>query len=398
MRRFFIIALFLVALTSIVLSKPEGRQQSANTESQELTFWGIYDLPDIYEPVIDAFQKKHPNIEVTYRQFPNSTEYHSVLMKQLERGKGPDIFLFPAERKAELLEYINPTNSKRADGFAALVEQDLIEDKLLYGLPLWMDSLMIYYNKRYYPDGIANAWYEFAEQTRDIKIGGVATGRLDDLSYGWDILRNLFLQKNVELAGQPSNAAFDTLEFFTRFAYPIDRYFNWSPKLNRDYPDNEVDSLAREKVAAIAGYAPVYDLLRLKNQQLIEEGLRRMEIDEIGVAPFPQLNADDPKYLAKYFALSVSIHSHIPNHAWDFIEILTDENHAGYYFDTTGRIPGRVISAKNTDNELKQVQIHQVEHSHVYPVSESAKLRIEQVVERGLKDKSLLREIFDGSL
>ncbi len=398
MRRFIIISVFLLALTSIVFSEPEGRELKRNTEKHQLSFWGIYDLQEVYKPIIQNFQKEYPEIELVYRQFPNATEYHSVLMKQLKRGKGPDIFLFPTEKKTEVLEYINPTTINRAEGFAGLLGQDLIKNKLLYGLPLWMDSLMIFYNKRYYPDGIASAWYDFAEQTRDINIAGIATGRLDDLKYGWDILKTLLLQKNIVLAGQPSNAVFDTLEFFTRFAYPIDKYFNWSPVLNREYPDDEVDSFAREKVAAIAGYTPVYDLIALKSKQLTEQGIRRIETDEIGVASFPQFDTENPKYLAKYFALSVSIHSHFPNQAWDFIGLLTDENHAPYYFEATGRTPGRVISSKESDTDLQRIQIQQIENSYTYSVDESVQRRLEEVVERGLKDKNLLREIFDEVL
>lgn len=398
MRRILVIVVFLIALSSIVFSQPEKREEFSEQAQEQLHFWGIYDLRDVYEPVIETFEKKYPNIEVVYRQFPNTTEYHEVLMKQLERGKGPDIFLFPAEKKAEVLSYINPTSTANAEGFAALVQQDLTENKLLYGLPLWIDSLMIYYNKRYYPEGIAKQWYEFAEQTRDINIGGMAMGRLDDLRYGWDILRALFVQKNVILAGQVENAVFDTMEFFIRFAYPIDRYFNWSPTLNKDYPDDEVDSLAREKIAAIAGYAPVYDLLRLKHDQLVDRGHRRMDLDEIGVAAFPQFDPENPKYLAKYFALTVSIQSPHPNHAWDFIKMLTNEVHAPYYFEATGRIPGRIISPEYATSELKKVQLQQVEHSYVYPVSEEVKTRIETVIERGLKDKRLLREIFEEPL
>lgn len=371
---------------------------NSEDSQQSLTFWGIYDLPEIYRPVIDTYQKKYPHIEVVYRQFPNAEEYHSVLMKQLERGKGPDVFLFPSDKKDQVLDFINPTNAKRSEGFAALVDQDLVNNKLLYGLPLWIDSLMIFYHKRYYPEGIQTSWYDFAEQTRDLRIGGIASGRLDNLRYGWDILKSLFLQKDIVLAGQPANAVFDTLEFFTRFAYPIDRYFNWSVTLNKDYPDEEVDSLAREKVAAIAGYSSVYDLIKLKTQQLDEKRLRHIDPEEIGVASFPQFNPEEPKYLAKYFALSVSIHSQLPNHAWDFIEVLTDETHAPYYFEATGRIPGRVLAASDQDTELKRIQKQQVQNSYVYRVSDSVRSRIEAVVDRGLKDKNLLREIFDEEL
>lgn len=397
-RRLLIFILFFAAFAYVIFSQPQGAFKNSEMEAQRLVFWGIYDLPEIYQPVIDEFQKVYPDIEITYRQFPNAEEYHHVLSKQLKRGKGPDIFLYPDQFRDHYFPYVNPTNANAGEGFAPLVEQHLVENRLLYGLPLWIDSLMLYFNKRYYKDGVSHKWYDFAEKTRELSIGGIAMGRFDNLKAGWDILKALFLQKQVVLSGKPENAVFDTLEFFTRFAYPIDRYFNWSEKLNRNYPDQEVDSFAREKVAAIAGYSPLLDLLNLKSQQLKEKGLRRVKRENIGVALFPQLSLENPRYLSKYFALGVSLHSKLPNQAWDFIRLLTNETNAEYYLEATGRIPGRLLAISENDSEMKRVQKEQAAHSFVYPVSAEVKEKISRVQERGVGNISLLREILEEDL
>lgn len=363
----------------------------------ELSFWGIYDLEEVYEPMIESFQKEHPKIQITYKQFPNAEEYHRVLMDQLKEGKGPDILLFPDQRKEEYWDSLTPTSAKVAEGFAQVAQQDLVEGKLAYALPLWIDSLVIYYNTAFYPEGIQSQWYDFAEQTRGINTGGIAMGRLDNMRYGWDILKALFLQKNVTLAGPAQEALFDTLEFFNRFAYPIDRYYNWNEKLSRDYPDLEVDSFAREKVAAIAGYSSLYHFIQTKIDQLDEIGFRHLESDEVGVATFPQFDPDNPHYLAKYFALGVSTSSDHPNEAWDFIKLLTTPENAEYYQQATGRTPGRIIDISPEDNGLIMTQKAQLPHTGLMRVSESAREFLEPIIQRGLKDKRILREVMEIS-
>lgn len=395
MRRIFIIIGFLIALVWVVFSSPEQEFRPAADQQQRLTFWGIYDVPDIYQPIIDSFERRNPSVIVDYRQFPNREEYFYVLDKQFEKNQGPDVFLFPAEDFEKYQTHINPTNTRIAEGFTPTVQEQLVANRLLFGLPLWMDTLMLYYNKRYYPDGIANAWYGFAEQTRDINIAGIATGRTDNLKYGWDILASLFMQKQVRLRGYPENAAFDTLEFFTRFAYPIDRYFNWSDTLNKDYPDDEVDSFAREKVAAIAGYSSVKDFVSLKIEQLDEQGLRHLEEDEVGVAAFPQLNPEDPRYLSQMMVVSVSLYSEFPNQAWDFVEVLTSPTNATYLYESTGRIPGRILEDFQPTSELQAVQLEQAAYSYLYPLTEDQKAILSPIIEKGLKDKRLLREVLD---
>lgn len=388
---------FLAALVYVVLP-PSSEPFRQKDDPKTLHFWGVYDVQEIYSPVIEAFEKTHPGFEIAYKQFSNLDEYHEVLTRQLVSGKGPDIFLFSDEKRGDYVPYINPTSSQYAEGFPEYVKEKLTTNRLLFGLPLWVDSLVLYYHKRYYPDGIAPLWHDFAEQTKKVSIGGIAMGRLDNIRSGWDMLNALFLQKEVKISGKPENAVYDVLEFYTRFAYPIDPYFNWNENLNRDYPDAEVDSFAREKVAAVAGYAPLYNFIITKSDQLRSDNARSISREEIGVAPFPQFSSERSKYLGKYYFLSVSLHSKYPNEAWEFIRLLTNETNAAYYQQATNRTPGRILSSQASDSALQQVQKQQLPQTSTHYTHSSARQKIEEVVARGLKDKRLLREILDMEL
>jgi ABC-type glycerol-3-phosphate transport system substrate-binding protein len=388
---------FLAALIYVVLP-PSPEVFQVESKTNELHFWGIYDLPEVYSPIIEVFQKKHPNLRVIYKQFSNPAEYQDVLMRQLEKGKGPDIFLFPDTNRAEVVSYINPTSVEHATGFPTYLHETLTTNRLLFGLPLWADSLVLYYSKRYFPEGISSNWHEFAKQTQEISIGGVAMGRLDNIRSGWDILKALMLQKGVKVSGKPENNLFDTLEFFARFAYPIDPYFNWNESLNKNYPDAEIDSFAREKIAAIAGYASLYNFLLTKSDQLSAEKKPGIDRDQIGVATFPQFSDDGKKYLGKFYFLTVSLHSKYPNEAWEFIRLLTNETNAEYYGKMTGRTPGRILTPDPGEPELQRVQKEQLPNVFPFQVTLPAQQKIEAVVNRAVKDKRVLREILDEEL
>lgn len=397
MRKIFALIILVVAVAYVVFDQPSppGENQPS---SEVLQFWGIYDLPEVYEAVIDEFQKKHPGLEIRYKQFSSQEEYHQLTLQQLEKGKGPDIVLFDEDHFADYQPYLTPTNANYAEGYARFTEERLVQRGLLYGLPLWTDSLMLYFNKRYYPDGLKQQWYEFAEQTKKINISGVAMGRLDNLKSGWDILKALFLQKKIKLTGKPENSLYDTLEFFIRFAYPVDRYYNWNERLTRNDADLEVESFARERVAAIAGYSSLYHFLTTKSQQLQAGGQRTIGTDEIGVALFPQFTPESPAYLGKYMALGISLRSKNPNLAWEFIRFLTNEENSLYYQQATGRIPGRILSVNESDSELVKIQKQQLPYISVLGIAPATMEKIQAIVQRAIKDKRVLQEVLGISL
>ncbi|MDZ4216986.1 MAG: extracellular solute-binding protein, partial [Candidatus Gracilibacteria bacterium] len=364
-------------------------------KAPEIHFWGIYDLPDIYNPIIDAFQKQHPRVKIFYKQFPNTEEYHQVLLAQLEKGRGPDIFLFSDQNKDQYWPYLTPTTAELSEGFTPIAKRDFISNRLLYALPYWVDSLMLYYNKRYYPEGVPTQWYDLAELSRTLSTGGIAMGRFDNLKSGWDILKTLFLQKDIKLEGKPENSLYDTLEFFTRFAYPIDRYFNWNEKLSKDYPDLEIDSFVRKKVAAIAGYPSLYYHLLLKIDQLEAQGMTRIKKEDIGVSTFPQFDPENPDYLAKYMAIGVSMASENTTLSWEFIRALTSENNSAYYQQVTGRTPGRILPVHDEESEMTRVQKEQLINSSTLQIKPEAVKIIEDIVKRGVLDKRVLLEILN---
>lgn len=389
--------IIIVTIAFLVLSsEPADIQQSeAETGPQLLKLWGVYDLPEVYDPIIHRFQKKYPNAEIEYKQFATFEEYDQILRGQLERGKGPDIILFQDQHREFYKQHLLPTNSSGVEEYAGFVQSDLVDNGLLYALPLWADTLVLYYNRNYYPEGIQANWHDFAKQTAEISIPGMAMGRIDNLLSAWDIIRALFVQKKVKLNGKTSNEVFDSLNFFIRFGYPIDSYYNWSINLGDKYPDMERESFARKKVAAIAGFSPVYDQIGFMGEDLRSQNLRHTKREDIGVASFPQFNTSEPKYLGRYVAAGVSLYSKSPNLAWAFVRELTNQENAEYFSEATGRIPGRIIPPKESDSELQRIQKSQIQHAHTFRITEEQRNTLAPYLEKALKDRSLLREIME---
>ena len=393
MRKLFLVALLAIILSYWYFSSSPANRPGIETEKKTMSFWGIYDLPEVYQPLIHEFESSHPGIKVVYKQFADRQEYDKLLGSQLEEGRGPDILLFDQDQRDEMEPYLIPTGAPDIGEFPPFVKTSFVSGRLLYALPLWVDSLMIYYNKRYYPEGIKPQWHDFAEQTLGISIGGVAMGRLDNLKSGWDILKALFVQKGIFLTGKAENDLFDTLEFFTRFAIPTDRYFNWNENLSKNYPDQEIDSFVRGKVAAIAGYGSIKRLFTVKIAVLRGKNIPHMKDEDIGVGLFPQFTPDHPRFLSKYLALGVSVHSQVPNEAWEFIRLLTDRKHATYYFQATGRTPGRFLPVDELDSAAEKIQKLELPDAVVYPLSPESQEKLAKILEKGLKNKNALREV-----
>ncbi|MDP3975982.1 MAG: ABC transporter substrate-binding protein [bacterium] len=396
MKKLVTIAAVVLVFLFLLLQPVRDNFEHISSEPQELNLWGVYDLPEAYEASISAFSKLYPQITVHYKQFPHWEEYYRVLESELKKGAGPDIFVFDESKKDQFWPFLMPGHRRHAQGFAPFVEQELVQDNLLFGLPLWVDSLLIYYNSQYYPQGIPGDWHALGKLTQEVGIPGMAMGELEQLRSGWDILRALLLQKSVILQGQAPGSLFDTVDFFIRFAYPIDPFFNWSGQIAAAYPDKEVDIFLRGRVAAIAGFSSLHDYLQLRSRQLRELGVQRsIAPEQIGLAQFPQLRVDQPQYLGKYAALGVSLHSQTPNAAWEFIRFLTSENQIGFYEQLTRRTSGRLRPEQAADTELMKLQRQQLKNLGIYRLGEEQKSKIQSVVARALKNRGLLRELLD---
>jgi len=174
-----IISLFLLAifiLTSGFGCKTVDKQTQTAMQPITLTYWRVFDDSDAFQEIIDKYKAIHPNITINYRKL-RYEEYELELLNALAEDRGPDILslhntwlrkyqnkltpmpasitmAYPIEQgtvKKEVVPVLKTVKSLSLNDlkntFIDVVYDDVVlDDNQIYGLPLSVDTLVLYYN------------------------------------------------------------------------------------------------------------------------------------------------------------------------------------------------------------------------------------------------------------
>jgi ABC-type glycerol-3-phosphate transport system substrate-binding protein len=346
-----------------------------------LTFWGVFDTSDAYAGIIAAYTQSHPNITVVYKKLLWE-EYEKELLNAWAEDRGPDIFLihnswvgeyqtklepmpatikvpilitqksaFKTTQTASLLTSAGLTPKNIKDNFLPTVYYDVVRNNKIWGLPLAVDNLVLFYNQRLLDlAGIGTppaTWAALQAAVAKITAvspgdknqiirSAIAMGTANNNNRAFDILSLMLLQSGgivLDVNGKPSSSQPDVVEktllSYLSYFYPTEanrpKYTNstWNDSLAME----ATDAFIQGKLAMMFGY--LYQLPYLKAQA--------PSID-IGVAGVPhtkettiqndqgetQTVLSDTKdgeaiNLASYWLLTVAKKSKHINEAWDFI-------------------------------------------------------------------------------
>lgn len=249
----------------------------------------------------------------------------------------------------------------------------------MYGMPMYVDSVALYYNEDHLEDAIpsrgkpANTWSEIIEDVYKLtktdnsferfEVAGIAMGRSDNILRATDILYSLFIQYGVQfynddytqstitdtevgLDGAVSPGE-DALELYTSFAMPSNKQYSWNTYISdAESAEKELQPFIEGKTSMIFGYSYLYedltDLIDTNNKL----GTDTIDPDVIKITEIPQLydpetSTEKRNVYASYFAYTASRTSDHPTEAWEFIEFLTSKENQEYYFDETHRPSSR---------------------------------------------------------
>lgn len=349
-----------------------------------LTYWRVYDGPDAFEEILSAYKKLHPFITINYRKLRYS-EYENELLNALAEDRGPDIFsihntwtkkylnkitplpptitmAYPVTRgaiKKEVITELKTTKSLNLNdlknNFIDAVNQDAVNlsfnessrqyEKKIYGLPLSVDTLAMYYNKDLFNNaGIAEPpvyWNnEFQEDVKkmtkqndkgEIIQSGAGLGGADNIERYSDILSILMMQNGSAMMNEAGQALFnripetakdqkynpglEALRFYSDFANPAKEVYAWNKKL-----DNSLNLFAQGKLAIMFGYSYHLPIIKAQAPKL-----------NFGVTKLPQIEGNPPVNFANYWLETVSNKSKYPDEAWDFIQFETQAGQAKTY-------------------------------------------------------------------
>lgn len=338
-----------------------GKLLQGKDKPVTLKVWGLWEPVEVMQPVIDDYQKAHPNVTIQYesRSFVTLRSYKESVFTRLSEGSAPDVVLIHNSWTPYLVKYLAPAPSKvfaadtYANTFYPVAKESGVFDSKIYAAPFGYDGLALVYNKDMLTEaGISEpptTWEEFrvaaAKLTKRASNGtldqaGAAIGTANNIEHFSDILGLLFAQGGVNVpADFSSQAAADVMSFYTNFATQ-ERVWN-------DTLPGSVDAFSQKKVAMI--FAPSWEVLNIlnKNSQL-----------NVGIAAVPRALdlSGNPIVVdwGSFWMNAVAKNSTSADTAWDFVKFMSEDASQRKIFSEQAKLRafGVPYSTKTLQGEL----------------------------------------------
>lgn len=326
-----------------------------------LIIWNLFDDSDPWEEMINAYeisvkadQTKRPvKVEYYKKNFTSNQEYEDMLNNAIAAGQGPDVFVIHNDWLPRYKGKIFPLDggAKSAQNFSRrfvdVVSDDFLVDNKIYGIPLSVDTLALYYNE----DLLKNAgifdpprtWDEFKEDVARLTVldsngtsivrAGAAIGSDNNVNRASDILALLMMQSGSTMVDEEhTRAVFNdpmrdsdkntytlggmAFQFYADFANPAKTVYTWNPAM-----DYSIDAFYQGRAAMMFNYSYHVPTVKTKAPKL-----------KFAVAPMPQIaGATRPINYANYWAMTVSKDSKFQQESWDFLSYISNPEIAKKY-------------------------------------------------------------------
>jgi len=338
-----LIVLVVVGLIGFAISKMLSIKKSSSTNSSKtpitINYWGLWESPSIFKPVIDAFELENPNIKINY-QAQGPADYQDRALTAIDSASTPDIVrlhstwlpmfytkLYPAPQST-----ISPTEI--STNFYPSASQVVIGGNV-YGVPITMDGLGLYVNTSMLDSvsvSIPRTWEDLQSAaktltTRDPNTGkitraGVALGNTKNVDHWPDIVTLMLLQGGANLLSPDPTNLESTIRYYTSFALGADPVWD-------DTLPGSIVAFATNKVAMII--APLW---RASDIQALNPSLVWR------VVPVPQLPDIEPVNWTSFWIESVPKNSKHKDEAWKFITYLGSAKAQQLLFENATRERG----------------------------------------------------------
>ena len=363
----------LVFLTLILILRNVGGGGAGPRVAVE--FWGVFDDRTAFDKVIREFQTQNPGITVVYRQF-SFEDYEREIVNALAAGTGPDIWMIHQTWLPKHIDKLTPLSERISgldqplltfrdfqDQFVEVAVDDLTVGGQIYGVPLYVDTLALYYNRDLFNSaGITRPpkdWDEFnstveqltkIDASGNIVQSGAAMGTSQNVNRSIDILAALMIQSGVRMTDVDNTSAMFSrsvnntpvgeiaLRYYTDFANPNVRTYAWNNSQHYS-----IDAFTEGTVAMMFNYSHQAEILNQRATRL-----------NYAIAPMPQISESDIKNYANYWAVAVSKNSLASNEAWRFAAYLASKEGASSYLAETSRPAARrdIIDLQKNDLRL----------------------------------------------
>lgn len=322
MRKILLLFLLLFIVGGLIIAGKFALGVVSGQKEVTITYWGLWEDDATTRSVIAAFTAQNPKIRVTYlKQSPK--QYRERLVSAFARGEGPDVFRFhntwvPMLRTELATVPVKIMTAQQfASTFYPVASRDLVAGQNIFGIPLMIDGLGLYYNEDILTSAGVTPPTTYEEllnivprltvkNQNTIVSSAIALGTTGNIENFSDILATMFLQNGAKLTNPTGKEAEDALIFYRKFADPADPVYTWNDTL-----DNSIYAFASSKVAMIM--APSWRVFDIKQ---INPNLH------FKVVPIPQLPGSTVTW-ASYWVEGVSSKSKNQEAAWQFVNYLT---------------------------------------------------------------------------
>ena len=391
---FFILAFVLSLPLAGFGCQGLSKQQVAATKPVTLEMWTVFDDVDALQAQIAKYKADRPYLTINLRQL-TAAELYPRLLEALSEDHGPDIISIRNRWIRFYLPKLSPMPSSVPDAtvfikktnlstqtivttvnvalptptqvdreYVQAVKNDVIVDNKIYGLPLSLENMALFYNKDLLdqagvPEPPKN-WEDFQAAVKkltkfDKKSGkilqsGAAMGTGNNIPGFEDLLYILFKQSNISFVNKSGFATFQNqvqnqvnpansvMNFYTDFANPERDTYTWNEEQG-----NALDQFVNGSLAFFFGYSYHYPVIKARAPQL-----------NVAILPMLQLNPEQPVNVANYWVQAVTDKSKNKNEAWGLLNFLAHSKATKEYLDQSGR-PSALrtyISAQLDNTEL----------------------------------------------
>ncbi|MBP9761156.1 MAG: extracellular solute-binding protein [Candidatus Magasanikbacteria bacterium] len=386
-----IVCLIVVPLITLGLGcKGPSSVEQAAIQPVVLNYWTVFNDVPLLRQLADEYTATKPYLTINIRQVryeeldtlfvnaladdiaPDIISVHNRMLRKYQPRLSAmpssvsvaNVFIegqYAQQVVVDVQPQAMPSLTTLKAAYISTVPDDITIGGQIYGLPLSVDTLAIYYNTDLLDRaGVATpptTWEEFLDavkkstkfaQNGDIIQSGVAMGTGANISNSPDMLALLMMQKGLEITRgnsvlfnsdirqlRSTHPALEALRFYTDFARPTKDVYSW----NKEKSD-ALGAFTRGQSVFYVGYAFDQARIRVSAPQM-----------NIGVIPIPQLDPSRPVNVANYWVESVVLKSQNRDVAWDFVRFITTPANVQVYTNAL-RVPSpyrQHIAAQSED-------------------------------------------------
>jgi len=410
MKRIISSLLLVLLVTSISGCR---KKQVVITQKQPITlsYYKLYENSESVNPIFTEFRKKYPYVTVNYRKFTDPDKYYETILNEFAEGRGPDVFSVPNWwvkpnylKLAEAPQTIANPQIYRSIFLDIAANDNIILDSQnnehIYGMPMSIDTLAVYYNKSHFEAAIpergrpAPTWLAMQSDARILNFKQNNTlvrsispiGDPNSNTKEIDLLYNRIVQSGEPFYNNTytSSTFAKSLELENLVKYQLSfadyKSPNYATNQNIVDPESanrEVEAFITGKTSMIFGYSHLYkDLISLQTA-LKRQGKEVIEIGDIQISEIPQENANSTKAAyANYFSEVVSKNSKNQFEAWALVShMISKPSLESFYSKNFKPTSRRDMVSEQRANRIYFPFVNQLGYAKSLPIADDQKYR-----------------------